>query len=196
MKALENVGVLHYDVPDEICRFGDWLRRSLRAGHALPASKSVWLINWADLPRLRDILDRARAKYEEKYPEDSSQFGRLKFAFLRFSNESSEQAYEMAVTGLNALLRDIQKSILHQIKRAAEKEEPSISREYQRIFVQKVREARILAVAFRLMDDVVGPLEETWKMVEENVGAEMAARLVKKLEAREKSPVQPEPVGV
>jgi hypothetical protein len=190
LKALENVGVLHYDVPDEICRFGDWLRRSLRCGHALPASKSVWLINWADLPRLQGILDLARAKYGEKYPEDSALFARLKFAFLKFDNASSEQAYQMAVTGLTALLKDIQKSVYHQIKRAAERNEPGITREYQRLFVQKVREARVLAVAFRLMDDVVGPLEETWKLVEENVGAEVAARLVKKIEAQEKRVVQ------
>jgi len=181
MKALENVGVLHYDIPDKIVRFGTWLRNALRAGHALPASKSVWLINWADLPRLQGILDLAKARYEEKYPEESGFFSNLKFAFLKFDNATSEQAYQMAVTGLTSFLKDLQKSVLLQARKAAETGE-AIPKWYQREFIKRAREAKILAVAFRLMEDVITPLEETWKMVEDQVGTEMAAKITAKLE--------------
>ncbi len=180
-KALENVGVLHYDIPDKIERFASWLRNALHAGHALPASKSVWLINWADLPRLQGILDRARAKYEEKYPEESALFVNLKFAFLKFDNSSAEEAYQMAVTGLTSFIKDIQRSILHQVRKA-DKTGDEIPQWYKREFVKKMREAKVLAVAFRLMDDVVTPLEDTWKMVEEAVGFEMISKITSKLE--------------
>jgi hypothetical protein len=183
--ALENMGVVHYDVPDEISRFGSWLRSSLRVGHALPASKSVWLFNWADLPRLQGILDMARAKYMQKYPEDTTMFSRLKFAFLKFDNATAEQAYQMALTGLTSFLEDIRKSVLLQVRKAAKTGE-AISKGYQREFVKRVREAKILAVAFKLMDDVVGPLDETWKMVEDQVGTEIAAKIVAKLEKEAK----------
>jgi hypothetical protein len=181
MKALENVGVLHYDIPDKIGRFATWLRNALHAGHALPASKSVWLINWSDLPRLRSVLDKARAKYEEKYPEESALFANLKFAFLKFDNSSAEEAYQMAVTGLTGFVKDLQRSILHQVRKSNETGN-AIPRWYQREFVKKIKEAKVLAVAFRLMDDVITPIEETWKMVEEAVGVEMMAKIANKLE--------------
>lgn len=190
VKALENVAMLHYDIPSVIGRFGNWLRKELRRGKALPASKSVYLVNGSDIPRLQGVIEKAQRAYNEKYPEEAAMVSGFRAAFLHIDATSSEEVYNMAVEGMTRLIKEVQASLLKQLRKAEETGDGVLERRLQRHFVYRMRECKMLAAAFRLMDDVAGPMEETWKLVEEQVGADLAASLVKKLEAKEQAPAK------
>lgn len=183
MAGLENCGVLHYDIPVSIARFGIWLRKELRRGKALPASKSVYLVNWTDVPRLQGVVDRAKAAYSDKYPEEAATLNRLAVAFLKFDNATADEARRMAVEGMNRLIAETTEALKKQIKKA-KKEGEGLSRANQRKFVKRFKECKMLAIAFRLMEDVEGPMAELWTLVEDEVGAEVAAKFAAKAEAR------------
>jgi hypothetical protein len=181
MPGLENCGVLHYDIPVSISRFGIWLRKELRKGKALPASKSVYLVNWSDVPRLQGVVDGAKVAYTEKYPEEAATLNRLSVAFLKFDNATGEEARRMAVEGMNRLIAETTDSLKKQIKKA---DGEGLPRAIQRKFIKRIKECKMLAIAFRLMEDVEGPMAELWTLVEEEIGAEVAAQIAKKAEAR------------
>ena len=70
MAKLTDIGFIHFDIPDRIKRFANQLRKKLRQGRALPASMSCYIVNWADTPRLSQIIEDAQKEYVKEYPDD------------------------------------------------------------------------------------------------------------------------------
>lgn len=187
MGQLKEVGIIHFDVPDEIRLFAGRLRHRLRKGRALPASKSVYLFNWGDLLGLQQIVEDARESFREKYPDDAQKLGTLIVDFVKADDVTSEQAHEMAVRGLSNLIGQIHGSLKKQLDKAREEGESELPRRIQITFIHKMEEIEALGMAFRLMDDVGVALEAARKLVSAQIGKDVAEKFLAK-ERKEKKP--------
>jgi len=173
---LTNMGVIIYDIPDTLKTFGNYLRRKLRAGRALPVNKSVYLINWSDKPH----IDRLVEKTKERFAEKLAEFGlRLDARILKYDDASAEEAYRMAADGLNFLIAGISTSLKSRLDKMAVRGEAELPNAVQVRFIKKLQEAECLAVAFCLMDDVEIALEGARKAVSAQIAADVAAKYLK-----------------
>ncbi len=179
MGKLEEAGILHYDVPDEIRPFAGRLRARLRRGRALPASKSVYIINWADKPALEKMIEKAKESFAEDYPDDAHKVSSFVGDFIKADDVSAEQAHEMAVRGLARLCSEIHSSLAAKLKKMKKAKVGEMPRRVQVSFIHKLKEVECLAVAFRLMEDVEVALEAATKAVMAHLAAEVVAKHLK-----------------
>lgn len=176
MAKLENSGILHYDVPDEIRAFAGRLRARLRKGRALPASKSVYIVNWADVPSLERMVEKAKDSFKEDYPENAAMVATFVADFIKVDDVTAEKAHEMAVRGLARLIGEIGGSLKKQLMKAAKEGETELPRRVQVMLVNKIKEVECLAVAFRLMEDVEVALDGVRQVVCAKIAAEVVAK--------------------
>jgi hypothetical protein len=182
MPRLENVGFVHFDIPDRIKRFANWLRKKLRKGRALPASMSCYLVNWSDTPMIRQIIDEAKAAYIKEYPDDEGTVNGLVMNVLKVDDASAEEAAQMAVEGLARLIGQVQSSLVKALKKIEKDGEIDLPRRIQVGFVRKMQEAMNLAIAFRLMEDVQVALDAMQTAITAQIGAKVAAKYLPKTE--------------
>ena len=175
MAKLENIGFVHYDIPDRIKTFANQLRRKLRQGRALPASMSCYLVNWPDTPAIEKIIKEAKAAYLEEYPDDEGTINGLVINVLKMDDLTAEEAGRMAVEGLSRMIGQISGSLVKAIKKM-KKDEAELPRRIQVNFVKKMQEAMSLAVAFRLMDDVEVAMDSMKEAVTAQIGAKVAKK--------------------
>lgn len=188
--GLENAGMIVYDIPDELVGFGAHLRKQLRRAGALPVNLSVYLVNWADVPRLNDIIREAKAQYAVQIDEAVQNLGGrrpLRVNILRFDNRTAAEALDMAREGLTFLVADIHRALNARITKMAENGEAELPRRAQVDFVRRLQDAESMAVAFRLMEDVEVALDALRGAVAARLGAEVAAKYLKP-SAPEKTP--------
>lgn len=179
MARLENVGFVHFDIPDKIKRFANRLRKSFRRGRALPASMSCYIVNWPDSPAINAIYEAAKKEYVEKYPEDEHTINGLIINVLKMDDATAEEAGRMAVEGLTRMCGQIQGSLTKQLKKMKKEGEDELPRRLQVGFCKKMQEALNLAVAFGLMEDVEVALEAMQTAVVAQIGAKVAAKYMK-----------------
>lgn len=179
MAKLENVGILHFDVPDEIKSFAGRLRHRLRKGRALPASKSVYIVNWGDVPGIEGMILDAKEGFREKYPEDAHKVDAFIADFLKVDDVTAEKAHEMAVRGLSHLISEIGRSLKLQLKKIEKLGEAELPRRIQITLINKLKEIECLVVAFRLMEDVDVALEAQRKAIMAQLAAEVMAKHLK-----------------
>lgn len=186
---LENAGILHYDVPDEIRGLATRLRARLRRGRALLASKSVYIIHWSDEPGISQIIDDAKSAYAKKHPEKEGFVNHLQINAIKADDATAERLHQMAVSGLSALIGDLHLSLKKKLKKMSDEGETEMDEDIQKRMVKKIEEIEILAVSFRLMDDVGVALDAVRTAVVTQLSAEVAAKLAKKAKVAE--PVAP-----
>lgn len=187
MVKLEDAGMIVYDVPTEVQQYGAYLRRQLRASGALPVNLSVYLINWADVPRFERIIEESKEKYAEVLAEvqgvggvqntgTNNLYGRLRCHILKFDNSSAERVREMAMEGMAYLIGDIHASIDRRLKKMREKGAEELPRRVQLELCRKIEEVEAHAVAFRLMESVEEALEAARAAVVAQIGADVATK--------------------
>jgi len=175
MSGLSEIGILHYDIPGGLNCFWYRLQRVLRSGRALQASKSVYLVNWADVPKVQELIDGAKKAFAEKYPERVGGLWGLRMSFLKFDDATAEEARAMAVDGLSRLISEIGAALKARIEKMREYGEEDLPQRVKRSFAQRVQECEGLAVAFRLMEEVEVALDAVKKVVVAEVGADVYA---------------------
>jgi len=173
MSNLEEIGILHYDVPTGLQNFYFRLQKVLRSGSALQASKSVYLVNWADMPRVQGLVDSATKDFLEKYPEGADKLTGLRISFLKFDDVTSEEAHEMAVEGLSRLISEVGTALKTRMEKMQQRNEDELPRRIKRLFAKRLLECEELAIAFRLMEDIEVGLEVLKKAVVAEVGTEV-----------------------
>jgi superfamily II DNA helicase RecQ len=189
MSGLNEIGILHYDIPGRLNCFWYRLQRVLRSGRALQASKSVYLVNWADVPKVQELIDKAKEAFAEKYPDRVGGLWGLRMSFLKFDDATAEEARVMAVDGLSRLISEIGAALKARIEKMKEYDEEDLPQRVKRSFAQRVLECEGLAVAFRLMEDVQVALDMVKQIVVTEVGAELYATVAdgKRLKPRRKA---------
>jgi len=173
MSKLEEIGILHYDVPTGLQNFYFRLQKVLRGGRALQASKSVYLVNWADMPKIQGLVDGATKDFLEKYPEGAAKLTGLRISFLKFDDVTAEEAHAMAVEGLSRLISEVGTALKARLAKMKERNEDELPRRIKRLFAKRLLECEELAVAFRLMEDIEVGLEVLKKAVVAEVGTEV-----------------------
>jgi hypothetical protein len=192
MAKFEDAGMIVYDIPDTLKPFGNFLRSELRKGGALPVNLSVYLVNWADVPRLNRIIERAKVKYrveidnaERLVQKTDGGFhltknGRLqrplRVNILKFDNKTGEEAMRMAREGIAFLVADLHRALDERMKKMLAQSEGELPRRVQIKFIRRLQEAEGLAVAFRLMDDVDVALDALRMAVVAQISAEVATK--------------------
>lgn len=179
MPKLENIGFIHFDIPEVIKRFGNRLRKRLRVGRALPASMSCYMVNWPDTPAFEKLIDDAKKLYAEKYPEDLPRVNRLIINVLKMDDATAEEAGQMALDGLNRLIAQIGDSLTAKLKKMKKAGEDEMPRRVQVTFIKKLQEIECLAMAFRMGDDVELALEAARKIVTAQIGVDVAEKYLK-----------------
>lgn len=184
--GLENAGMIVYDIPDELVGFGAHLRKRLRRAGALPVNLSVYLVNWADVPRLNEIVRAAKARYAVQIDEAVQNLHNrrpLRVNILRFDNRTAAEALDMAREGLAFLVGDIHRALDRRIAKMADQAEAELPRRVQVDFVRRLQDAESMAVAFRLMEDIEVALDALRGAVAARLGAEVAAKYLKSASA-------------
>ncbi len=196
MVNLPDAGMIVYDVPTEVQQFGAYLRRQLRAGGALPVNLSVYLVNWADVPRFERIIAEAKEKYAEELSAivetgglqavknlraKGGLYGRLRVHILKFDDSSAERVTDMAVEGLSYLVADIHASIERRLEKMRERGAEELPRRVQLELCRKIEEVEAHAVAFRLMESVEEALEAARNAVVAQIGADVATKYMSAL---------------
>lgn len=192
MVNLSDAGMIVYDVPTQVQQFGAYLRRALRAGGALPVNLSVYLVNWADVPRFEKIIDEAKEKYAEElsavaetgglqHTGDRTLYGRLRCHILKFDDSSAERVTDMAIEGLSYLIADIHDSIDRRLKKMRDRGGDELPRRVQLELCRKIEEVEAHAVAFRLMESVEEALAAARAAVVAQIGADVATKYMSKL---------------
>lgn len=192
MSGLNEIGILHYDIPGTLNCFWYRLQKILRSGRALQASKSVYLVNWADVPKVQELIDGAKKAFSEKYPERVSGLWGLRMSFLKFDDATAEEARAMAVDGLSRLISEIGTALKARLAKMQEREEDDLPQRVKRAFAQRVLECEGLAVAFRLMEDIQVALDAVKSIVVAEIGADLYATVAegKRLKPRRKAKVE------
>ncbi len=192
MVNLSDAGMIVYDVPTEVQQFGAYLRRQLRAGGALPVNLSVYMVNWADVPRFERIIAKAKEKYAEElsavptvgglqHVGDKTLYGRLRCHILKFDDSSAERVTDMAIEGLSYLIADIHASIDRRLTKMRDRGEAELPRRIQLELCRKIEEVEAHAVAFRLMESVEEALDAARSAVVAQIGADVATKYMSAL---------------
>jgi hypothetical protein len=187
MVNLNDAGMIVYDVPTQVQQFGAYLRRQLRAGGALPVNLSVYMVNWADVPRFERIIAEAKEKYAEElsavdttgglqHVGDKTLYGRLRCHILKFDDSNADRVRDMAVEGLSYLIADIHASIDRRLEKMRNRAEAELPRRIQIELIRKIEEVEAHAVAFRLMESVEEALEAARSAVVAQIGADVATK--------------------
>ncbi len=187
-----DAGMIVYDIPDTLKPFGNYLREQLRKGGALPVNLSVYLVNWADVPRLNRIIQRAKERYRLEIENADSmvqkteggfvitQNGRLqrplRINILKFDDKTGEEAMQMAREGLAFFVADLHRALDERIGKMQKNAEQELPRRVQIKFLRRLQECEGLAVAFRLMEDVEVALDTLRKLVVAQISADVATK--------------------
>ena len=175
MSGLNDIGILHYDVPTGLQNFYFRLQKVMRSGRALQASKSVYLVNWADMPKVKELVDAATKDFLDKYPDGAAKLQGLRISFLKFDDATAEEAHAMAVEGLSRLISEVAASLKMRVAKMADRNEDELPRRIKRGFAKRLLECEELAVVFRLTEDIEVALDEVKQIVLAEVGAEVYA---------------------
>jgi len=184
MVDLNNCGIIIYDVPDSLKNFANYLRQKLRANGALPVNLSVYMVNWPDVPRLEGIINSARKRYNQDIFEalqntDSRMTRPLRVNILKFDNETSDRARQMAYEGLSFFIGEIHMSLNERLKKMLKNSEDELPRRVQVTFARKLEEVYQMAMSFRLMDDVEVAYEAMREAIVAQIGAKVASKYLK-----------------
>jgi hypothetical protein len=184
MVDLNNCGIIIYDVPDSLKNFANYLRQKLRANGALPVNLSVYMVNWPDVPRLEKIINDARKAYNQDIFEalqntDNRMTRPLRVNILKFDNETSDRARQMAYEGLSFFIGEIHMSLKNRIQKMSKNGEDELPRRVQVTFARKLEEVYQMATAFRLMDDVEVAYEAMREAIVAQIGAKVASKYLK-----------------
>lgn len=175
MSGLSDIGILHYDVPTGLQNFYFRLQKVMRSGRALQASKSVYLVNWADMPKVKELVDAATKDFLDKYPDGAAKLQGLRISFLKFDDATAEEAHAMAVEGLSRLIAEVTVSLKTRVAKMANRNEDELPRRIKRGFAKRLLECEELAVVFRLTEDIEVALDEVKQIVLAEVGVEVYA---------------------
>ena len=184
MLDLNNCGIIIYDVPDVLKNFANYLRGKLRSNGALPVNLSVYMVNWADVPRLETIINDARKTYNQDIFDalqniDHRMTRPLRVNILKFDNETSDRARQMAYEGLSFFIGEIHSGLKARIKKMIKNSEKELPRRVQVTFARKLEEVYQMAMAFRLMDDVEVAYEAMREAIVAQIGAKVASKYLK-----------------
>lgn len=183
MVALENAGMIVYDIPDGLRTFGNYLRKVLRRAGALPVNLSVYFVNWADVPRINEIIGAAKKKYAIEIA-DAVQNVRgltrpLRVNILKFDNATAPEALQMAREGLSWHIAALHASLRKRLAKMQEEGEAELPKRVQVILIKGVLEAEAMAMSFRLMEDVGVALDTLREAVVAQINAEVATKYLK-----------------
>lgn len=182
MVALENAGMIVYDIPDGLRTFGNYLRKVLRRAGALPVNLSVYFVNWADVPRINEIIGAAKKKYAIEIADAVQNLGGhrpLRVNILKFDNATAPEALQMAREGLSWHIAALHASLRKRLAKMQEEGEAELPKRVQVILIKGVLEAEAMAMSFRLMEDVGVALDTLREAVVAQINAEVATKYLR-----------------
>jgi hypothetical protein len=143
---------------------------------ALFLNLSCYLIKTAQRNEIIQKIEQETEKIKAKRSAKGLPFHRPKYYIVRFDPQENEQLFQISLAELNKQIRGIGQSLLDRIERLQKKvEEKECSKEefsakYE-LAIKKARkdveEAQGLALLFLIEKDVVGSIETTLKLIED-----------------------------
>lgn len=171
----ESYSLFVYDVPTN-ATYLYYVISSVIRKKALFLNLSCYLIKTAQHNEIVQRLEREMEKTEQKHTQKGIPFSRATYYILPFNPIANEQIVQISTANLNKQIREIGQSLLDRIERLQKKvEEKECSKEEYSVkytlAIKKARkdmeEAQGLALLFLIEKDVVGSIETTLKLIED-----------------------------